>query len=316
MKMEERVNPKVVERIHKLLALAQCGGATEAEAENAMARAQDIMAKHNLSMAEIEAAGGSSNSEGGQRNKDMMSGSVLYDYQQKLMGMVAYVNFTHHAIKQYWDKESKKPRWRPSGYELIGRQANVIATRTTFEYLNATITRLAREFVGGDHKRLMSRECMSFKKGMSDRLIARLWGRYQDILAKEKAEQDAKANSSSNTANALAIRLEDVAQKERDFNFDMAYGYEPGTTAARRAKLEAERAMTNVVEEVQMTEEEKAKQAKWRARQEKKWERQRQRDAANINWDAYGAGEEAASKLSLDKQIDRSSINPNQICGE
>lgn len=54
------VDPKIVGRIHKLMALARNGAATEAEAELALEHAQRMMQEYNLSIAEIEASGGAS----------------------------------------------------------------------------------------------------------------------------------------------------------------------------------------------------------------------------------------------------------------
>lgn len=47
-------NEKILDRLSKLLALAQNSGATENEAEVALAMAHKMMAKHNLSLLDIE----------------------------------------------------------------------------------------------------------------------------------------------------------------------------------------------------------------------------------------------------------------------
>lgn len=303
--MEIHVDVKIVERIHKLLALAKDGGATEAEADSAMNRAQEIMAKHNLSMAEIESAGQSADAEGGRREKTALDGRVLFEYQQKLMDMVAYVNFCHASVRQKWDDRKGNGRWRPAGYTIIGRQANVIATTTTFDYLNSTINRCAREFVHGDHTQLMSNMARSFKRGMADRLNTRLWNRYKDILAEERRQHEAKQNGNGNTANALVIRLEDIAQKERDANNDMRWNLEPGTTTRRRAEQEATAHIKTAVAEVQMTEAERRRAEKASQRFHKRWERKQQRDAARTNWSAYDQGHRKADDVSLDKQVEK-----------
>lgn len=45
----------IVERIQKILALGRRGG-TEAEAAAAMAKAQELLAEHNLTLAQVESA--------------------------------------------------------------------------------------------------------------------------------------------------------------------------------------------------------------------------------------------------------------------
>lgn len=48
----------ILEKIRKLLRLAKCSGSTEAEAMVAMARARDLMEKHQIEKAEVAAAEG------------------------------------------------------------------------------------------------------------------------------------------------------------------------------------------------------------------------------------------------------------------
>src|SRR5215471_16998834 len=54
----QSVDPKVLERIAKLLNITEERGATEAEALNAAERAKRMMDDHGLSTAQVEAAGG------------------------------------------------------------------------------------------------------------------------------------------------------------------------------------------------------------------------------------------------------------------
>jgi len=299
--MQTQIDAKIVDRIRKLLALAADGGATEAEAESATARAQEMMVKYNLSIVHVEASGGSA--EGGQRTKDGMSKNVLFEYQRHLMSIVAQVNFTYCAVDSRWvyDKAGRG-KYRPMGYELIGRQANVVAVKTTFEYLNQTINRVVRAWVNGDHTRLMSNEALSFKKGMSDRLQSRLWHRYWDLKAKQS--QEATNAQKGSTANALVIRLEDIEQNERDLNWDMALGREPGTTARQRAEAELRRAAEREVEKEREPEVETEKQKAQRERREKRYRQRQEREANKVNWVAYDQGSRAADTVSLEQQLD------------
>jgi hypothetical protein len=215
--------------------------------------------------------------------------------------------------------------WRnqPVGYEVIGRQINVVAAKTTFEYLNATINRMASEFARQHDTNNMSKMANSFKKGLSDRLQTRLWRRYFELKEASKAEK--AAASSTNTANALVLALEDVETKERDLNRDFENGLAPGTSERERLEREmrwaAEKAARSenravVVAEDREPETEKQKAARLererkaeereRARREKRFAR----DQSKVNWAAYAAGESAADKVSLDQQIDRTRPAP------
>jgi hypothetical protein len=74
---------KLIQRIQKLLALAAEGsGASEAEANSAMEKAQAIMNEHNLTLATIAATGGKGSEA---RAKEAMDGQAMFDYQRNLM---------------------------------------------------------------------------------------------------------------------------------------------------------------------------------------------------------------------------------------
>jgi hypothetical protein len=311
MTEQQEINPKVVERIRKLLALAQDGGATEGEAAAAMDRAQDIMAKYNITIATVELSGGSE--EGGARLKTEYGGpearktkggtsAVGAEYQRMLMSVICHVNLCSVYILQARIKNARGI-WRnqPIGYEVIGRQVNVVAARTTFEYLNATINRLAADFAREHGTNNMSNLAISFKKGLSDRLQTRLWSRYFELKQKSKAEKDAaaRAAAASGTPNALVLALEDVEAKERDANRDFELDLAPGTSERQRLEREARdraRALAEKDREPDPEPEETKEEERYRKKEE--------RESARTNWAAYAAGEAAADQVSLDQQID------------
>jgi hypothetical protein len=135
----DQIDAKVVSRIHKLLALARDGGATEHEANAAMQMAQEQMLKYNLSMATIEATG-SGASEG--RTKDKADKNLMYPWKRELLRAIAAVNFVHVELL---DKRTKSGQYIGAGYELIGRVVERRRRcRTMFEYLLQTIERLVR----------------------------------------------------------------------------------------------------------------------------------------------------------------------------
>lgn len=72
---------KIAVLVNKLLALAKDSGATEAEASLAAEKAQELMTQHNLSMANIEAAGGQSGDDG-KRVKDGVGNRASYKWQE------------------------------------------------------------------------------------------------------------------------------------------------------------------------------------------------------------------------------------------
>ncbi len=225
----QQLDPKVVERIRKTLNLARNGGATEAEAEAAAEMAQKLMRKYNITMAEVDAAG-SPGHEGSRRTKQAQKGRAAYLFQQQLMVACAEVNFCV-VLKV---TEYKRGRPYVTGYQLIGREANVIATQALFDYLMTTTERLAFEYVGCDNTQRLSRTATSFKEGCAGRIEDRLRERHQQALA-EQAEEARKSNSQAPSSGvALAVVLQDVARDEADRNTDFRLGLAEGTTAHRR----------------------------------------------------------------------------------
>src|SRR5262245_58660173 len=55
--MTQPTRPAILERIQKLLAKTTGNGATEAEAQTALAMAQELMDAHNIAMADLTTAG-------------------------------------------------------------------------------------------------------------------------------------------------------------------------------------------------------------------------------------------------------------------
>ena len=182
--MSNTVDPKVVSRIHKLLALAN-----EHEAELAMSMAQAEMLKHNLSMATIEAAGG--NSEG--RVKEHIQQNLLYTWKRELLETIAKVNFCHLYITH---KRTAAHAKLAGGYEIIGRASNVAAVKNMFDYLLQTVERLVVAEVGTNPQDRFNRYSHSFRLGASERLRERLGERHNKQMEEQaRKEREAKAQS-------------------------------------------------------------------------------------------------------------------------
>jgi len=226
---------KIVDRIHKLLALSKDGGATEAEARLAAEKAQELMTEYNLSMATVEARGGDSGAEG-QRTKDKFERRQSYKWQRNLMCHLAKLNFCFCSEKFKYHAHTSSF----DGYELIGRSANVVSVQITFDYLVQTIERLARTEVG-DPSQYFTKYAHSFKEGCADRVMERLQERRdQEIRDQERKAREDKARAShpASAGNALVVVLGDYLQDEDDLNEDFRRGWQPGTTRKNREEWE------------------------------------------------------------------------------
>lgn len=243
-----QVDKKVVDRLRSLLALARDERGNEHVANLAMERAQELMRRHNLTMATIEASGGKSEA----RTKGRTERPLMFKWQQHLISAIARVNFCHFSITH---KTTRGNERIAGGYEVIGRVSNVVAVNNMFDYLTETLARLVRQECGTSSSDQFTRFAHSFRLGCVDRLAERLTERHDQQLAEqerevreEKARRSHPASASRTTKEDgtpfynVVVTLTDFAQTEADLNEDMRRGKAPGTTAAERAKWKAEAA--------------------------------------------------------------------------
>jgi hypothetical protein len=221
------IDPALVARVRKLLNLSKDGAASENEQEIAAQHAQRLMLEHNISVATVEASHDTSTIV--RRKKEKQKGTAMYAWQQNLMSAVATSNFTFVTVNQDWNGY----RWMPKGYDLVGREENIVGTQIMFEYLRATIERLAQDYVGGDYRAKMSTEAMSFKAGCAERVPDRVIQRHRQALADQRAAAEA-ARAGAPTGTALAVIMEDYAEAERCANEDFRLDLPAGTTARRK----------------------------------------------------------------------------------
>jgi hypothetical protein len=218
--------------IRKITALLNTNGCTEAEAEARLAKAQELLAKHNLDMAII----GKDKKTGPEARNDTKRKGGLYSWQRKLWKAVAELNFCYYL--------SVKGLAKGSTYEhrLIGSQGNVIATEVMARYLQEVIEKLAQTWAKENgYGSVFVRDAIAYREGMTARVTMRLAERRQAVITEERqkaerAKQEA-ARTGDTTGNALTIL--DIISTEADLNYDYVNDWELGTTARQRAEREA-----------------------------------------------------------------------------
>jgi Protein of unknown function (DUF2786) len=225
---QPQIDPALVARIRKLLNLGKDGAASENEREQATAKAQEFMLLHNISIATVE-ANAHDTSTVVKRRKESAKGFAMYAWQKNLMGVVATSNFCFVTTESKWTGY----QWMTTGHSLVGREENVVSALAMFEYLRATTERLAQDYVGGDYRKKMSKEAMSFKAGCADRISERVRAHHRQQLAEQRAAATA-TNAAANTGTALVPIMEDFAEAEKCANEDFRLNLAPGTTAHRR----------------------------------------------------------------------------------
>lgn len=320
--MEANANENIIRKIQKLFSLAQ--SPNQAEAELAMARAQELLATHNLEAAMVMAtnvAGGTVEAAPEKREKVRINRSAQYNWQRELWKTIAEANFCWHSVVEVFEgkRGTKKTtsKVRVKRHLILGRESNVMAVRLMGEYLEDTMERI---LPFPNHERL-SRAAISWKAGCAERLGERI----QEQADARKSESDAARPEGDSTA----LVLRDVYQSEFAANYDVRYG--EGAHARKLitdAKWEAERPererkareereqkerewleylQTESPADKKAREKEEAKQARaneayW-ARQDRKWDTERRNDYLKTDHEAKRAGAKAANGIGLSAQV-------------
>jgi hypothetical protein len=298
---------RVTALVQKLLAKGRKAG-TEAESAAFMAKAQELLTAHNLSMSAVEGAAVGD----AKREKAAQTGGQ-YVYQQQLWWAVAELNFCLHFISGAYVKVGSRDVWRRQ-HKIVGRVVNVQATMAMGTYLEAAANRLCRERLtvrsgagvtpGELNSQFYSSWAVGFREGVADRLIEKLEAKRARRLNEERLA--AKRAAAAGTSTSTALTLGSLVQKEEDENWDFLRGDELGTRAQERAEraLAAAQAEAEYTAWAQANPEEAARRAK-AAREEREKRQARYRGGGagrQVNWSGYSAGQEAGAKVGIDPQ--------------
>jgi lactate dehydrogenase-like 2-hydroxyacid dehydrogenase len=195
---------KVIDQVEKLLRVA-AKTSNEAEAAAFSNKANELLAAHNLTLAEVESAG--SGAVSGRRLDEQVAGG-MYKYQRRLWHHVAQLNFcmyfTMVARVKEGTKKFKRGRKLTHEHRIVGRQVNVVSTKNIAGYLHGVIERMCRErlqdrtemIVKGNNQ-FYSRDAIAYREGIADRVIEKIRERRADILEKERIETEKAARAAA-----------------------------------------------------------------------------------------------------------------------
>ena len=128
--MIERPHANLVERLRKILSKTTEAGCTASEAESAFAMASRMMAQHNLSMDDVEAASG-------ETCESFMDEPILETGRWSLED-----NLTYGIIKEFFFVEGFFTRQAGSKvFTLFGTASNVATAKFTWNCLQAAFNR-------------------------------------------------------------------------------------------------------------------------------------------------------------------------------
>lgn len=314
---EEQI--KIIQKVEKLLALANRQKGNEAEAAAAAAKAQEMLAAYNIDMAMVEQGSGTSG-----RREDAKHKGGVYLYQRDLWRAVSELNFCVYWTSRKWHRrEVNRKHWDGSTYKddvwsiqyqhrVVGRIVNVKLTQSMASYLEQTIERLVMERLDNDNTQRFSRWAVSYRKGAAARIIEKVQDR-RDQLEEEEAERKRKAEHAAARAGvstATTLTIADVRKSEREANMDFIYGegWSAKQAEARRKAAEEAAAAEKAYAEwaAANPEEARKEEEKQRKADEAYWARRRGGRRASpksdIDSSAYWAGYDAAEKVGIDPQ--------------
>jgi len=329
---------KFLLRAKKLMALAHDGGATEAEAQAAALKLQELLQERGLTLAQVESA---EETTAAKREKKTLDRRAMYDYQQRLMSALADNNFCLHQVASRvfvkdrgWGAATRPVRdangqlvrdergnveYETGHYEkrhlLVGRSLNVEVTVQTYDYVLEALRR-------ANPYEQRTRDGKRFLDGAVSRIVER--------LAAKRAEREAESKAAPARANGTGreLILSDVYGTEAELNNDALNGFPPGTTAAenreyrercRRQREEHDRLVADGVDSTiawyrayGYGEEEAVKMAGSFAKSSRRrggrgrsqsWTRGDEAHYRKVNSEAYKAGRRTGDRVGLDSQV-------------
>ena len=291
---------KIVEKVKKLLALANHANTNENEAALAMEKVQEILSSYNLTISQVESStNGGGNKPGEVRTRTESDRSAMYEYQRNLMNAIADAHFCIYFVgkKSVLSKSGSGRYTYKKHHVIIGREANVITSRMMFDYLNSTIDKLVNELYPPPLN--LSKSAVSWREGCASRLCIRIIDKKREADAKQREEAENMAKQQNGMALVL---LSSVRQNERDLNWDFVYGVVPGTTALNRLKNTSEISKF-VPPNPKLSPEEQKKQDKRYEKMRDKWRRQEDRKWFNKDQSAYWQGHDKGGEIGLDGQV-------------
>jgi len=200
----------VKEKITKLLALA--GSPVEAEAALAAAKAQELLDKYNLSMADVETADRKTEDKIGK--KVTTEKSELQEYDIKLFCRLADLFDSFGYINNNWilsDRTGKQEKRQSLG--VIGHKGDMEVMLYTYEYLMGAVLRLYKEELKKEKTRqkeeyghkMTWNETWKFRLGFCDGCVCR-------VLERMKQERETRLQADVKCTALVRVRKANVTK--------------------------------------------------------------------------------------------------------
>lgn len=130
----------IIAKIQKLFALAnQSKNNSEAEANAAMSKAQELLAKYNLDIAMVRDAETRAKKTPeadmtAPREQVRVNRSAMYRWQQNFWHELSLMNYCYHWTETVWETRGKRER-KVKRHVILGSAVNVAAVHAMGDYL-------------------------------------------------------------------------------------------------------------------------------------------------------------------------------------
>lgn len=203
----------VIDKIKKLLALANCASASDGEASNATSKAHQLLAEYNLSLADI------AEKPDDQAKVDSFVESGNQRWKHWVWVAACRLNFCEYVSAALKNNQTKR--------FVIGRPLNAEAAKLSASYLVEAIERESRKNCKGRGKEYAT----EYKKGCAMTIANRLNAQLIEAV-------DGKAQSANGTS--LMLRpLYERTQQENEQKLDAM-----GVTTRKAKKLKYSEALS------------------------------------------------------------------------
>lgn len=178
----------LIRKIRALMAKASDPGVTEAESLAYSEKVQELLAKHNMAMADIGESSDEKDDVDGHTVNE--TGAIWKNSQSRKILL--------RAVCRFYMCTAVGPGRGMKTWTIVGRPSNVRVAMEMTEYLIKTTIRLSTEY--GKKNRGMGVNVIDFRRGCMARLSERL-----DELRKEQAAQAKVYKSDGNPGNLPAL---------------------------------------------------------------------------------------------------------------
>lgn len=188
---------RIIEKVQKLLRLANNAGATDGEIDNAMRMAHGLLAKHNLSMSDVE-----------EKTEGMEEHIFIFrnrPWVRRTIKMIAKLYFCEYVVYMH-DKRTK------TRHLFIGKESNVITAKSIAEFVVTTIKKRA-----GQERRLLNENSAfesSFCEGASYQIIKRIGEMLKDANEEPVVSGTGKEIALKTIYEQEAIEIEEYMQEK------------------------------------------------------------------------------------------------------